>query len=136
MATTKFQPPPTYAMPVIEDARTKKLLFNPIWLKWFLDLSQNLGVTGAASGSVSSITAGPGLAGGVITNVGTISLKSVGTAGTYGTVTTNQYGQVVSGTAEAVGLSLTITTAKLTTAGADGSMTFTNGRLTAQTAAT
>jgi hypothetical protein len=34
------------------------------------------------------------------------------------------------------GLSVTITTAKLTTLGANGSMTFTNGILTAQTAAT
>jgi hypothetical protein len=34
------------------------------------------------------------------------------------------------------GLSVTITTAKLTVAGANGSMTFTNGILTAQTAAT
>ena len=34
------------------------------------------------------------------------------------------------------GLSVTIATAKLTTLGANGSMTFTNGILTAQTAAT
>ena len=34
------------------------------------------------------------------------------------------------------GLSVTITTAKLTTTGANGSMTFTNGMLTAQTPAT
>jgi len=53
MAITKFQPPPTYAMPVIEDKRTKQSVFNPIWLKWFLDLSQNLGTTGAGSGSGS-----------------------------------------------------------------------------------
>jgi hypothetical protein len=56
MATTKFQPAPTYAMPVIEDQRTKTLVFNPIWLKWFLDLSQNLGVDGAGSGAVTAIT--------------------------------------------------------------------------------
>ncbi len=55
MAITKFQPPPTYAMPVIEDARTRQSVFNPIWLKWFLDLSQNLGSGGAGSGSVSSV---------------------------------------------------------------------------------
>jgi hypothetical protein len=34
------------------------------------------------------------------------------------------------------GISATITTAKLTAGGADGSMTFTNGILTAQTQAT
>jgi hypothetical protein len=36
----------------------------------------------------------------------------------------------------ASGLTVTITTAKLTSGGANGSMTFTNGILTAQTAAT
>lgn len=36
----------------------------------------------------------------------------------------------------AAGLSVTVTTAKLTTGGADGSMTFTNGLLTAQVQAT
>jgi hypothetical protein len=36
----------------------------------------------------------------------------------------------------AAGLTVTITTAKLTTGGVNGSMTFTNGILTAQTAAT
>jgi len=48
-----FQPPPTYALPVIPDERTGKAIFNPIWLKWFLDLSANLGSNGA--GSVSSV---------------------------------------------------------------------------------
>ena len=38
--TTNFQPPPTYADPVIVDEATRKGQFNPIWLKWFLDLSQ------------------------------------------------------------------------------------------------
>lgn len=35
-----------------------------------------------------------------------------------------------------IGLSVTITTAKLTSGGTEGSMTFTNGLLTAQTQAT
>jgi len=133
MAATKFQPPPTYAMPVIEDVRTKSLVFNPIWLKWFLDLSQNLGSGGAGGGTVISVTAGAGLDGGVITDTGTVSLKNVGTAGTYSRVTTNQYGQVTSGTS---GLSVTITTASISVTGSTGSMTFTGGILTAQTQAT
>lgn len=206
MVTAKFQPPPTYAMPVVEDQRTKTLVFNPIWLKWFLDLSQNLGIGGAGSGSgdgsVTSVVTGAGLTGGPITDVGTISLAPVGTAGTYGSVTTNAhgqviagnpgaegtfgsvttnaygqvtagnlgargtfgsvttnaygqvtasnlgakgtfgnvttnaYGQVIAGAAPERGLNTVITTAKLTTTGVNGSMTFTNGRLTAQTAAT
>jgi len=136
MATNKFQPPPTYAMPVIEDPRTKANVFNPIWLKWFLDLSQNLGVGGAGTGSVTSVVAGTGLEGGIITAAGTISLKTIGTAGTYGQVTVNGFGQVTSGVAPETGLNVVVQTAKLTGGGANGTMTFTNGRLTAQTQAT
>lgn len=103
MATTKFQPPPTYAMPVIEDQRSKTLVFNPIWLKWFLDLSQNLGTTGAGSGSgsISSITAGPGLAGGTIVTSGTISLitpVAVSRGGTGRVTGDSAYGLVTTGT--------------------------------------
>jgi len=136
MATSKFQPPPTYAMPVIEDPRTHHSVFNPIWLKWFLDLSQNIGVGGAGTGSVTSITAGVGLDGGIITNAGTISLQPLGSAGTYGTVTVNAYGQITAGAAPETGLTVVIQTAKLTGAGVNGNMVFTNGRLTSQLQAT
>lgn len=136
MATTKFQPPPTYAMPVVEDQRTRTLVFNPIWLKWFLDLSQNIGVSGAGTGSVTSIDTGAGISGGPITGAGTVSLTPVGTAGGYDRVVVNAYGQVTSGTASVAGLTAVITTAKLTGGGVNGSMTFIDGRLTAQTQAT
>jgi len=117
MSATSFQPPPTYALPVIVDELTQKAVFNPIWLRWFIDLSQNLGAGGAGSGTVTSITAGTGLTGGTITASGTISLGIVPTANLSG-------------------LTATITTAKLTPAGANGSMTFSHGLLTAQTQAT
>lgn len=45
-------------------------------------------------------------------------------------------GRIATGQLPASGLSVTITTAKLTTGGTQGSMTFTNGILTAQTQAT
>lgn len=45
-------------------------------------------------------------------------------------------GQIVEAQLPAAGMSVTITTAKLTGTGANGSMTFTNGILTAQTPAT
>jgi hypothetical protein len=45
-------------------------------------------------------------------------------------------GQITTSQLPASGLSLTITTAKLTTGGTQGSMTYTNGILTAQVAAT
>lgn len=198
MATNVFQPPPTWALPVILDEVSGKAAFNPIWLRWFLDLSQNLGQGGA--GSVSSVaaltlgTAGTNLSSTVAnstTNVvitlnvptasaanrgalssgdwttfnskGNGTVTSVGGTGTVngitltGTVTTAgnlTLGGALSnvslttqvtgilpianggtGTSTA-GVSATITTAKLTALGADGSMTFTNGLLTAQTPAT
>jgi len=60
------------------------------------------------------------------------SLNSLqgGTAGQYYHLTSAQQ------TAIAAGITATITTAKLTPGGTNGSMTFTNGILTAQTAAT
>lgn len=50
------------------------------------------------SGTVTSITAGTGLSGGVITTSGTISLPNTGTAGTYANVTTDAQGRVTAGT--------------------------------------
>lgn len=198
MATSVFQPPPTWALPVTVDEVSGKAVFNPVWLRWFLDLSQNLGSGGA--GSVSSVaaltlgTAGTNLSSTVAnptTNVvitlnvptasaanrgalsaadwatfngkGSGSVTSVGGTGTVngitltGTVTTA--GNLTLGGAlsnvslttqvtgilpianggtgtSVVGVTATITTAKLTALGANGSMTFTNGLLTAQTAAT
>lgn len=50
------------------------------------------------SGTVTSVTAGTGLSGGVITSTGTISMPNTGTAGTYSDVTTDAQGRVTSGT--------------------------------------
>jgi hypothetical protein len=47
--TTQFQPPPTYADPVIVDEATRKGQFNPLWLKWFLDLAQFINANGGGS---------------------------------------------------------------------------------------
>ncbi len=76
----EFQPPPTYALPILVDETTGKAIFNPIWLNWFLQLSQNLGPSGA--GSVSSVsisggTTGLTTSGGPITTAGTITLGGV-----------------------------------------------------------
>lgn len=48
----QFQQPPTYADPVIVDERTGKSKFNPIWLKWFLELIQVINASGGGSGSI------------------------------------------------------------------------------------
>ncbi len=50
------------------------------------------------TGTVTSITAGTGLAGGTITTTGTISLPNTGTAGSYANVTTDAQGRVTAGT--------------------------------------
>lgn len=71
-----FEPPPTYAMPIIEDPRTGKPLFNPIWLKWFIDFAAN--VTSSGAGSVSSVgLTMPGIftvGGSPITGAGTLAV--------------------------------------------------------------
>lgn len=57
----EFQSPPTYAEPVVVDERTGQSRFNPIWLKWFLDLVQVLndsGGTSTAHNSLSGIQGG------------------------------------------------------------------------------
>jgi len=50
------------------------------------------------AGTVTSVTAGTGLSGGVITTSGTISMPSVGAAGTYSGVSTDAQGRVTAGT--------------------------------------
>lgn len=46
------------------------------------------------TGTVTSIIAGTGLSGGTITTSGTLSLPNVGTAGSYGLITTDEQGRV------------------------------------------
>jgi hypothetical protein len=60
---TQFQPPPTYADPVIYDQATRKQQFNPIWLKWFLDVSQYISNNGGG-GTIQHNSLG-GLQGGL-----------------------------------------------------------------------
>lgn len=62
-----FQPPPTWALPVTVDKVTREAYFNPIWLKWFVDLSRELGAGGATSGT------------GTVTQVAALTLGTAGT---------------------------------------------------------
>lgn len=48
-------------------------------------------------GTVTSVTAGAGLSGGTFSVSGTVSMPNVGTAGTYGSVTTDAQGRVTAG---------------------------------------
>lgn len=78
------------------------------------------------AGTVTSVTAGTGLSGGTITSSGTLSMPSVGTAGTYNTVTTDAQGRVTAG----VGRSFsnparTLNTAFQVSTAQDSSVTYT-----------
>jgi len=64
---SKFQPPPTWALPVVVNEATREAYFNPIWLKWFVDLSRELGPGGATSGT------------GTVTDVAALTLGTTGT---------------------------------------------------------
>ena len=90
---SSFQPPPTYAMPVLVNKDTKESEFNPIWLKWFLDLIENLSAAGA--GSVTSIdvsggTTGFTFSGGPVTVAGTITMSGSGPVSTDQNILANQ----------------------------------------------
>lgn len=47
-----FQPPPTWALPVLVDERTQKSIFNPVWLKWFVDLTAILNAAGGTTPNI------------------------------------------------------------------------------------
>lgn len=49
--TTLFPEAPTYADPIIVDERTKKARFNPIWLRWFLQVAQLFSESGGGGGA-------------------------------------------------------------------------------------
>lgn len=48
--TTQFPVAPTYAEPVIIDSITDTNRFNPIWLKWFLDVAAFISQSGGGGG--------------------------------------------------------------------------------------
>lgn len=47
-----FQPPPTYAEVILNDEITGRPRFNPIWLKWFLDLTHLITISGGGGGAI------------------------------------------------------------------------------------
>lgn len=49
---TVFEPPPTWAEVVLIDEKTKKARFNPVWLKWFVDLIGVLNSSGIIAGAI------------------------------------------------------------------------------------
>lgn len=47
-----FEPPPTWADPVIVDEATGKSRFNPVWLKWFIDFTAVISAAGGGGGGI------------------------------------------------------------------------------------
>ena len=121
--------PPIPQDPIEENAR---------WRTWFLNLGSYIQQTQVGGVVLTILQGGTGAnsAAGARQNLGlgTMAVEnSNSVAITGGSIT----GTTVSGTIIPTGgLSVTITTAKLTTLGSNGSMTFTNGILTASTQAT
>jgi hypothetical protein len=109
-----FQPPPTYTLPIeeINEGNRKVPKFSRIWLKWFYDLVTQL--NNSTPSSTQIIAQSPITGGGTLTGNVTIGFDP------------SVY-PVLSPT----GLSATITLAKITSGGANGSITFTNGVMTA-----
>jgi hypothetical protein len=102
-----------------------------------LTLSSNSGLQ-IAGGLGVQAKSGVQVSGGFVTaNVASpLGTTSTQIALNYGNGLTLVAGELRPGASGVAGLSVTITTAKLTAGGANGSMTFTSGVLTAQTAAT
>lgn len=128
-------PPPDTNSPLVQDRKDpgKVMYLTATWRKFIIDLVGILNKSGGTSGSVPGSrtigTTSPLAGGGDLTANRTLTFVP---AGINGDVQKNNAGVLGSVT----GISVTITTAKLTTLGANGSMTFTNGVLTAQTQAT
>ena len=56
-----IQPPPTWASPILEDEKTGESQFNPVWIKWFIDLVGVINVAGGGAithNSTSSLQGG------------------------------------------------------------------------------
>lgn len=70
---SNFQPPPTWAELVLVDEKTNKGTFNPIWLNWFIGLTQGVSSSGAtAADSLVGTTLAPNVVTSSLTRVGTL----------------------------------------------------------------
>lgn len=111
-----FQPPPTYAEVVLADPAGKQPpRFNPIWLKWFVDIARGLNAGGAGSGSVSEFTFidANGIVGSVANGTTTPQLTlALGAITPTSIITT---GAITAGTALAAGTSVTAGTSLIAT---------------------
>lgn len=115
----QFEPPPTYADPVLVDETTGKSRFNPIWLKWFVDIAAFFSSVGATGVDHELLT---GLQGGT------------GTPSVHIHMTTAEHNWVAAGLA--AGVTGSVTLAALSGGGTQGALAFSNGIITGFTAPT
>lgn len=138
---TAFEPPPTYAEVVLFDEQGKHPKFNPIWLKWFVDIAAVLTSIGGGSGTGIDHDALQNLQGGTANQYYHLTAAEHTTTEALIAVNTQLQALAAVNTklqalAAVTPIAATIVTAKLTGGGANGSMTFVNGLLTASTPAT
>lgn len=70
---SNFQPPPTWAELLLTDEKTGKATFNPIWLSWFIGLTQGVSASGATTAdSLVGTTLAPNVVTSSLTRVGTL----------------------------------------------------------------
>ena len=130
--TTQFQPPPTYADPVVVDEATRKGQFNPIWLKWFLDLAQFINSNGGGS-AIQHNSLG-GLQGGTASQYYHLNQTTYAILNNIGTPTA---GSIAYGTGSTVAFSPVGSSGQVLTSGGTGSPTWStpaSGTVTAVTA--
>jgi len=130
--TTQFQPPPTYADPVVVDEATRKGQFNPIWLKWFLDLAQFINANGGGS-AIQHNSLG-GLQGGTANQYYHLNQTTYAILNNIGTPTA---GSIAYGTGSTVAFSPVGSSGQVLTSGGTGSPTWStpaSGTITAVTA--
>jgi len=131
-------------VPAVQSQDGKQLSdFTPVWRKWFIDLAAIINKSGGTGGALATSrqinTTSPLTGGGDLTADRTISISNqsankVLAGPTSGVPAAPAFRSLVA--ADFPGITATITTAKLTAGGSNGSLTFTNGILTSYVAAT
>lgn len=110
----KFDPPP------IQDKENSES-----WKNWFVQLKRNLSTLSSLSWGLIDFT-GSNITSIVNRNHNDLTSKQGGTTNEYYHITSSQSSSLSSG------LSVTVTLAKITGGGTNGSLTFTNGVLTSK----
>lgn len=96
-----IQPPPTYADPVLVDERTGKSKFNPLWLKWFVDLTgiiNNAGGTTVQHNDLSGLQGGSASERYHLTSAQQTAVAALGTMASQNANNVNIDGGAIDGT--------------------------------------